>query len=122
MLTRTPLADDVVTLRRNVAARTPGRLGEIIDARVARLLDRPDRPEMPADLDDAETVVVDLVEQFVVDVHGIDDDRFERLRDHYTDDEVVAIVLHVALADGFAKLEAVAPADPDLLSGPTDET
>ncbi len=40
------------------------------------------------------------------------DEAFERLRGHLADDEIVAVMFHLACLDGFGKLDAVRePAD-----------
>ena len=117
MTAPTPLLDQASDLRRDAAERVPGRLAELIDRRVAQLLRLDSDANPPGDaaadaageepLDDAEQVVIDLVEQFLIDVHGITDAGFARLNEHYTSEEQVAIMFHLALADGFAKLRKV---------------
>ncbi len=66
----------------------------------------------PADLTDAERMVLDVAEQFVVDVHGLTDESFSRLRMHFGDDDIVAIMFHLACLDGFGKLDAVTASEP----------
>lgn len=100
------LADQAAGFRADARDRVPGRLAELIEDRVARLLGVGDR-RLPDDLTEAEQVVIDLTEQFLVDVHGITDPGFARLSEHYAAEEQVAIVFHLALVDGFTKLAAV---------------
>lgn len=79
----------------------------LIDARVRSLLGVEDVSTLPADLTEAERVAVDIAEQFVVDVHGISDEQFCRLGEHFSPAEQVAIMFHLACVDGFGKLERV---------------
>ena len=101
------LAAEAARFRADARSRVPGRLADLIDARVTRLLGVDPEACLPDDLTEAERVVVDVAEQFLVDVHGLTDAAFARLSDHYTAAEQVAIVFHLALADGFTKLDAV---------------
>ncbi len=104
----TPLLEQATRLRRDAANRTPGRLAELIDARVAQLVGTAAAGDrLPDDLSPGEQTVIDLVEQFLVDVHGITDTQFARLGDHYTNAEQVAVMFHLALADGFTKLDRI---------------
>jgi hypothetical protein len=100
------LADQAARFRADARSRVPGRLADLVEARVSRLLGVGDHT-LPDDLTDAERVVIDVAEQFLVDVHGLTDAQFARLSDHYTPAEQVAIVFHLALVDGFTKLDAV---------------
>lgn len=108
MPANTPLLEQASELRRDAADRAPGRLAELIDTRVAQLVGTADvGVTLPDDVSPAEQVVIDLVEQFLVDVHGITDAQFAGLTDHYTNAEQMAIMFHLALADGFAKLDLI---------------
>lgn len=115
MLTRTELLDQAARLRRDAITATPGRVAHIVDARIARLLQLPDAPDLPDDLTEAEQVVVDITEQFLIDVHGISDAQFARLGEHYSNEEQIAIMFHLAFADGFSKLSKVQPDSADLI-------
>lgn len=102
------LTDQAERLRADTRLRVPGRLDELIEARVAQLLGAPGAGAgLPDDLTPAETVAIEVAEQFVVDVHGITDERFARLGEHFSPAEQVAIVFHLALTDGFTKLRVV---------------
>lgn len=91
----------VQQLRQLAAATTPGRTGELIAARVAQIVDGAVPAVVPTT--DAEHAVVAVAEQFLVDVHGIDDAMIAALGTWYSDAEVVAIMFHLALVDGFTK-------------------
>jgi alkylhydroperoxidase family enzyme len=93
-------------LRSDTVDRVPGRVADLIEIRIEQLLDVGART-LPDDLTDAERVVIDVTEQFIVDVHGITDDDFAALGRHYTNEEQVAIMFHLALVDGFTKLRKV---------------
>jgi hypothetical protein len=108
MLANTPLLEQARDLRRDAARRCPGRVAELVDVRVAQLVGTaPAGTRLPDDLTAGEQTVIDVVEQFLVDVHGITDGQFARLSDHYRHDEQVAILFHLALVDGFTKLDRV---------------
>lgn len=115
-MTRPSLTDEAASFRTAAAAAVPGRLAPMLADRVARLHGDHEAPAPPADLTDAERVMIEVAEQFVVDVHGLTDVAFERLRDHYGDDEIVAVMFHLACLDGFGKLDTVAltpPTEPE---------
>ena len=95
----------VQQLRALASAATPGRTGELIAARVAQMIDGTPTAVVPHT--DAERAVVAVAEQFLLDAHGIDDAMIAELRRCYADDEVVAIMFHLALVDGFAKFGRV---------------
>lgn len=108
MLANTPLLEQANALRRDAAESVPGRVAVLIETRVAQLVGNPSPPAgIPDDLSPAELLVLDVVEQFLIDVHGITDERFARLTDYYTPDEQVSIMFHLALVDGFAKVDRV---------------
>jgi hypothetical protein len=60
---------------------------------------------LPGDLSSAERCVLDVVEVFVADVHALTDQQFDALGQHYRPSDVVAIMFHAGLCDGFAKHE-----------------
>ncbi len=110
--TDTTLLADATNFRRRAADAVPGRLAGLLADRTARLYGDASAPMPPDDLTEAERVVLDVAEQFVVDVHGLTDESFDRLRRHLGDDEIVAIMFHLACLDGFGKLDAVTASDP----------
>ena len=122
MLTRTELLDQATSLRRDAADTTPGRVSELIDRRVAQLLQLPGAVGLPDDLDEAEQLVVDLTEQFLIDVHGITDAQFAALSEHYSNEDQVAIMFHLAFADGFGKLSKVHADSADVIDPTSQET
>jgi len=111
------LGTRVEGLRRAAAEACPGRCAELISARVAQLLGTADVDELEqarairnwhgdASFDEAERTLLEIVEQFIIDVHGVSDEQFERLRLHHSDKELMALLYHLALEDGFTKLHA----------------
>jgi hypothetical protein len=96
----------LAVLEQRVADACPGRTGEVIDAAIRGVLGL--THTKVADLDPAESVVYDVAEQFVLDVHGVTDPQFARLKDHFAEPEIVAMLFRMALADGLGKLEKVA--------------
>jgi benzoate membrane transport protein len=52
-------------------------------------------------------LVVAIAEQFLLDAHGIDDSMVAALGAHFTPAEQVAIMFHLALADGFTKFDRI---------------
>lgn len=94
------------TLVGNVDGKCPGRTAVIIDSVIRDAL-RLGTTDLPSDLSEAETVVAAIAEQFVIDVHGVDDAFFARLKNHYQEPEIVAMLFRMALSDGLAKLEKV---------------
>jgi alkylhydroperoxidase family enzyme len=104
---RPELARLVRELRHDAEARVPGRLHELLQRRVQRLLGL-SHAELPDDLTDAERAAVAVAEQFVLDVHGLSDADFARLGEHFSPAEQLAILIDLALLDGFARLDRVA--------------
>lgn len=96
----------LAVLEQRVADACPGRTGAIIDGAVRGVLGLPH--DHVTQLDATESVVHDVAEQFVLDVHGVTDQQFARLKDHFAEPEIVAMLFRMALADGLGKLEKVA--------------
>jgi len=96
----------LAVLEQRVADACPGRSGAIIDGAIRGVLGLPH--SSTGELDAAESVVHDIAEQFVLDVHGVSDEQFARLKNHFTEPEIVAMLFRMALADGLGKLEKVA--------------
>ena len=104
----TTLLQQATEFRRDASERVPGRLASLIELRVRQLLGlEVVGAAFPDDLTDAERLVIDITEQFVIDVHGITDERFFALSAFFSPGEQVAILFHLALTDGFAKLDGV---------------
>jgi alkylhydroperoxidase family enzyme len=112
-----------VDLRRQAEAAAPGRLAELVTIRVAQLLGAA-RLLVPYTetlctavagwptsdhITPAERTVLAVTEQFVIDVHGLGDTTFAAMLDHYAPDEVAAVMVHLAVTDGFTKRELVLP-------------
>lgn len=96
-------------LRSLAASLAPGRTGDLITARVQQMIDGTPAAMVPST--DAEHAVVAVAEQFLLDAHGIDDSMIDGLRRWYTDPEVVAIMFHLGLVDGFTKFVRVFAGD-----------
>ena len=107
---RPPLATRVDDLARHAAAAAPGRTADLASIRVRQLLGVADQ-SLPGDLTLAEQAALAFIEQFIIDVHGLDDSTFAALSQHYTHAEQMGLFFHLALLDGLTKLDLVA-ADP----------
>ncbi len=101
------LADRIHDLKAHSAAATPGRTGELARIRVQQLLCCSPHEPLPVDLTPAEHAVLAVVEQFIIDVHGLDDATFAALAQFYTPAEQMGLLFHLALLDGFTKLDLV---------------
>ena len=107
---RPPLAARVGDLSRDAASAAPGRTAELARVRVQQLLGV-GHHAMPSDITAAETAALAVVEQFIIDVHGLSDATFAELSNHYTPAEQMGLLFHLALLDGFTKLDILAPVD-----------
>lgn len=107
---RPSLATRVGDLSRDAASAAPGRTAELARVRVQQLLGLA-HEVMPADLTAAEVAAIAVVEQFVIDVHGLADNTFAALSIYYTPAEQMGLLFHLALLDGFTRLGIVAPTD-----------
>ncbi len=65
-----------------------------------------ERPAEAADLTDAERTAIDFADRFATDHLGIDDRMFEKLREHFTEPEIVELGMTVAFFVGFGRLAA----------------
>jgi hypothetical protein len=110
---RPQLAEMVRDLRGKADAGAPGRTAALVSERVRQMVTGRGSMESFGRLDPAEQAVVDVTEQFLIDAHGVDDSLMARLGEHYTPAEQVAIMFHLALADGFTKFQHVFGADDD---------
>lgn len=104
---QTHLSPHVESLRSKATAACPGRTAALIASCTRSLLGLPAQPVDYASLDPAERMVVDLAEQFVLDVHSVTDEQFAALREHYGTPEILAMLFEMALNDGFNKMEKV---------------
>ncbi len=91
----------------DAALAAPGRTAAVVSARVEQLITGHGSLAGFGTLTDAEQVVVVLAEQFLVDAHGIDDALMAAFGGHYSHEEQVAILFHLAMADGFTKFARV---------------
>lgn len=101
------LSPYVESLKTKAAVACPGRTAELIKMSTRALLGLSDERVDYADLSPAERQVVDLAEQFVLDVHSVTDEQFAALREHYETPEILAMLFQMALNDGFTKMEKV---------------
>lgn len=88
------------------AAATPGRTDSIMTACAARLFGV-DSPQMPEHLSDVEQAVLAMAEQFFIDAHGVSEAMFADVLRYYDEAQVVAMMMHMALTDGFTKRRIV---------------
>jgi hypothetical protein len=102
---------DPTELRRMAAAACPGRTAALVEARVAQVLSAPTSVDddiaivarTRAGTTPAEEVLLDVVEVFVADVHAVTDEMFDTLRPWFTEPEIVALLMHAGLCDGFGR-------------------
>ena len=97
----------LAVLKDRVVAACPGRTGEVIDSAVRGCLGLSHAASL-GDLAPGEAIVHEIAEQFVLDVHGVTDAQFDRLKEHFSQADIVALLFRMALADGLGKLEKVA--------------
>jgi hypothetical protein len=109
---------DLLALRANLGPRAqslcaeaaqaaPGRAAALVSARVDQMVWGHGSLAGFGALSPAEQVVVALTEQFLLDAHGIDDSLMREFGTHYDHAEQMAILFHLALADGFTKFARV---------------
>lgn len=104
---QTHLSPYVASLKEKAATACPGRTAELIRNCTRGLLGLSGERVDYAGLSPAERQVVDLAEQFVLDVHSVSDEQFAALREHYETPEILAMLFQMALDDGFNKMEKV---------------
>jgi alkylhydroperoxidase family enzyme len=73
----------------------------------AHVADHRDHPEYSA----AEQVAIEYAERFALDHLAIDDELFERLREHYSDADVLDLTICIADFLGFGRLTQVLKLD-----------
>lgn len=101
------LAPLLATHRADTASACPGRTADLILARAGQLIAGSGSLDQFGDLDAGEETVVAITEQFLIDVHGIDDALVARLGDHFGPAEQIAIMFQVAYADGFTMFRRI---------------
>ena len=115
---QTHLAPFIDELRGQASSTTPGRTASLIELQVAQILGL-EREETElsefirtwyssAEFTDGEKAIMEITEQFVLDVHSVTDEQFEKLRKYFSTPDILAMLFHIALCDGFGKLEKVA--------------
>lgn len=115
---QTHLAPFIDELRGQASSTAPGRTASLIELQVAQLLGL-ERAESALSeklknwysspqFTDGEKAILEITEQFVLDVHSVTDEQFEKLRKYFSTPDILAMLFHVALCDGFGKLEKVA--------------
>lgn len=110
---RPSLSTMLGSLRGGAERGAPGRTAALVTARVEQIVNGTGSLEGFGRLSDAETAVLAVTEQFLLDAHAIDDSLIAALGDHYSAADQVAIMFHLALADGFTKFNRVFDAQPD---------
>ena len=121
------LSPFIAHLKGQASTLSPGRTAELISIRIAQLLDVPSEPTALSEairhwyssdeITAAEKVVLEVAEQFVIDVHGVTDEGFARLREHYDTPDILAMLFQMALCDGFTKFNKVALIEEEKTAG-----
>jgi AhpD family alkylhydroperoxidase len=62
------------------------------------------KPEEAPDLTERERVALDYADKLSIAHHDIDDTLFERLRDHFSEEELVGLGAHIAFCIGFGRV------------------
>jgi alkylhydroperoxidase family enzyme len=71
-----------------------------------------------SDLDERTKVALDLTEDFVMNhAHGVDDEFMKRLREHFTEEQVVELTIAVGIWDSIHKFNNVFDVDPPVSDG-----
>ena len=65
-----------------------------------------ERPQEAEDLTEAERAAIAFADLMATDHHAISDETFERLREHFSDAEIVELCMNVALFVGFGRMGA----------------
>ncbi|MFN8020792.1 MAG: hypothetical protein U0Q03_04615 [Acidimicrobiales bacterium] len=108
LLSRLPvLSGPLAALRADAAAACPGRTADLIAARTQQIVTGTGSLDGFGPLDAAEQAVIDVAEQFLLDVHGISDELMARLGEHFAPAEQIALMFQLAFADGFTKFRHV---------------
>ena len=66
-----------------------------------------------SDLDDRTKIALDLTEDFVLNhARGVDDAFMDRLKEHFTEEQVVELTIGIGIWDSVHKFNAVFDVDP----------
>lgn len=80
---------------------------------VAKILDH-----RSSDLDERTKLALDLTEDFVMNhAQGIDDDFMKRLREHYSEEQIVELTVAIGIWDSVHKFNNVFDVDPPVSDG-----
>jgi alkylhydroperoxidase family enzyme len=80
---------------------------------VAKMLDHRN-----SDLDERIKVALDLTEDFVMNhARGVDDDFMKRLREHFSEDQIVELTIGIGIWDASHKFNNVFDIDPPVTEG-----
>jgi AhpD family alkylhydroperoxidase len=74
-----------------------------------------ERPEEARDLTDAELAALAFADRFATDHLSVTDEQFKRLRQHYTDDQVMELCFRLAYLVGFGRMMAILDVRPEEL-------
>ena len=65
-----------------------------------------EKPQQAADLTAAERAAIDFADRFATDHLSINDQRFDAMREHFSEAEIMELLLHLALYVGMGRLAA----------------
>jgi AhpD family alkylhydroperoxidase len=66
-----------------------------------------ERPEEAPDLTEAERAAIHYADLFATNHHAVSDETFARLREHFSEAEIVELLFHSAMCVGFGRMGAV---------------
>lgn len=66
-----------------------------------------EKPAEADDLSNAEKVAIDFADRFATDHLSITDARFEELKAHFSEPEIVELMMHIATFVGFGRMGAI---------------
>ena len=101
---QTHLAPFIDKLRGQASSTAPGRTASLIELQVAQLLGL-ERAESALseklknwysspEFTDGEKAILEITEQFVLDVHSVTDEQFEKLRKYFSTPDILAMLFH----------------------------
>jgi alkylhydroperoxidase family enzyme len=76
-----------------------------------------EKPAEAENLDEREKLAIDFGERFATNHLSIDDDYFENLKAHFTEAEIIELMLHCALYVGMGRLAALLDMTEELPAG-----